>query len=215
MIETLHRPPVESRERHHLAADAFLSAALIFLVVIGVQEGLASLMARGELGTWTPPVWLELIGALGIPLAVIGGPLLAWRLYGRPLSWQHLVAGVAGAVAGAAALAVALGVLVRLNPLARIGGDTEGPWLLVIVAALAAVAFLAKPVATAVRDLAGPREHQRRHLFRLAIVAVGLVAIAVSILIGGEAAELGLFALLPAVPAAFVALAVDWWDERA
>lgn len=171
--------------------------------------------ADAELGTWTPPVWLELIGALGIPLAVIGGPLLAWRLYGRPLSWQHLVAGVAGAVAGAAALAVALGVLVRLNPLARIGGDTEGPWLLVIVAALAAVAFLAKPVATAVRDLAGPREHQRRHLFRLAIVAVGLVAIAVSILIGGEAAELGLFALLPAVPAAFVALAVDWWDERA
>lgn len=144
MTETLHRPPVESRERHHLAVDAFLSAALIFLV----------------------------------------------------------------------ALVVAFGVLVLLSPPVRIGGDTEGPWLLVIVAALAAVAFLAKPVATAVRDLAGPREHPRRHVLRLAIVALALVAIVVSIVIGGESAELGLFALMPAVPAAFVALAVDWWHDR-
>ena len=89
MTETLHRPAVASRERHHLAADAFLLAALIFLVVIAVQESTALLLGAGESGTWTSPVWLEAISALGMPLAVIGGPLLAWRLYGRHLGWRH------------------------------------------------------------------------------------------------------------------------------
>ena len=82
------------------------------------------------------------------------------------------------------------------------------------VAALAVVAFLAKPVAAAVRDLTGAREHARRHGLRLAIAAVGLVAIIASVFVGGETAELGAFLLLPAVPAVGAVGAMDWWRDN-
>ena len=112
---------------------------------------------------------------------------------------------------GVAALAVALGIIIPLTRLIPIPvPEEEGPWVLVIVAAVAVVAFLAAPVAVAVRDIAGPKEHVRRHLLRLAIVALGLVAIVVSVFIGGETAELGLFMLLPAIPAAGAAFAMHW-----
>ena len=80
MTETLQRPVVTGRERLNLAADAFLYAAMVFLAAVGVQEGLALLFSGGDLAGWTPPVWLEVVGALGMPLALIGGPLLAWRV---------------------------------------------------------------------------------------------------------------------------------------
>ena len=211
MTETLHRPAVASRERHHLAADAFLLAALIFLVVIAVQESTALLLGAGESGTWTSPVWLEAISALGMPLAVIGGPLLAWRLYGRHLGWRDLVAGVMGIVLAGAAFSIAMvGIVFLTRFISTAVDDEEGPWGLVVIATLAVVAFLAGPVAAAVRDLVGPKEHLGRHLLRLAIVALGLVAIVVSVFIGGEVAELGLFMLLPAIPAGGAAFAMHW-----
>lgn len=215
MTETLHRPTVVSRERHTLAADAFLAAALTFLVVIGVQELLAYLLAGGDMGTWTPPAWLELVGALGMPLALVGGPLLAWRLYGRHVGWRDLVAAVVGGVVGSALLSLAFMVLffvLRLLPTPW--RNEDAPWDLVIVASIAAIAFLAKPVIVAVRDLAGAREHPRRHGLRLGVLALGLAAIAVTVVIGGETAELGMFLALPAVPAAVAVVAMDWWREQ-
>ncbi|MGA8047614.1 MAG: hypothetical protein WCA30_15250 [Dermatophilaceae bacterium] len=211
MTETLHPPAVASRERHYLTADAFLLAALIFLVAIAVQQTIALLLGAGESGTWTPPVWLQAIGALGMPLAVIGGPLLAWWLYGRHLGWRDLVAGVMGIVLAGAAFSIAMVVVVFLTRVISTSVDEdEGPWGLVVIATLAVVAFLAGPVAAAVRDLVGPKEHLGRHLLRLAIVALGLVAIVVSVFIGGEVAGLGLFMLLPAIPAAGAAFAMHW-----
>lgn len=215
MTETLQRPVVVSRERHNLAADAFLYAALIFLVAMLVQEGIASLLSGGELGTWTPPVWLELFGALGMPLAVIGGPLLAWRVYGRHIGWRELVAAVVGAMLGGAVFGIAffaLFFLTRLIPTPV--PEEEGPWGMVIVAALAVVAFLARPVIGAVRDLAGLKAHARRHGLRLAVVVLGLLAVIVSMFVGGETAELGMFLLLPAVPAAVAVIVMDWWRAQ-
>ena len=212
MTETLHRPVVGSRERYPLAADAFLYAAMIYLLVGVVQQGIAYLLSGGDLGTWTPPVWLEAIGALGMPLAVIGGPLLAWRAYGRHLGWRELVAAVVGAVLGGAVFGFvffALFALTRLIP-SPVPEEEEGPWGMVIVAALAVVAFLAKPVIVAVRDLAGTKEHARRHWLRLAVVVLALIAVIASVFVGGETAELGIFLLLPAVPAAVAAIAMDW-----
>ena len=214
MTETLHRPTVVSRERHHLAADAFLAAALIFLVVIGVQESLAYLLAGGDTGTWTPPVWLEALGALGMPLAVIGGPVIAWRLYGRHLGWRDLVADVVGSLLGGAAFGIVFMVVFFLTRLIPIPVPEEGPWGMVVIATLAVVAFLAKPVIVAVRDLAGAKEHARRHALRLGVVVLGLAAVIVSVVIGGETAELGMFLLLPAVPAAVAVLAMDWWRAQ-
>ncbi|PKW26398.1 hypothetical protein [Phycicoccus duodecadis] len=212
MTGTLDRPLVTGRERYPLAADAFLGAALIFLVAVVAQEGIAYLLAAGEPATWTPPVWLEAIGALGMPLAVVGGPLLAWRVHGRHLGWRELVAAVVGAMLGGAVFGVAfllLFFLTRLvpGPAAR----DEGPWAMVIVAALGVVAFLCRPVIVAVRDLAGPRAHPRRHGLRLVVVVLGLAAVVAGVMVGGETAELGMFMLLPAVPAAVAATAMDWW----
>ena len=211
MTETLHRPAVASRERHHLAADAFLLAALIFLVVIAVQESTALLLGAGESGTWTPPVWLEAISALGMPIAVTVARLLAGLVYGRLIGGRDLVAGVVGARVGGAAFSIAMvGIVFLTRFISTAVDDEEGPWGLVVIVTLAVVAFLAGPVAAAVRDLVGPKEHLGRHLLRLAIVALGLVAIVVSVFIGGEVAELGLFMLLPAIPAGGAAFAMHW-----
>jgi hypothetical protein len=211
MTKTLQRPVVANRERYPLAADAFLYAAMIFLVAMVLQGGIAYLLSGGDTGTWTPPVWLEAVGALGMPLAVVGGPLLAWRIYGRHLGWREVVAAVVGAVLGGAVFGVvffALVFLTRLIPSPV--PEEEGPWGMVIVTALAVLAFLAKPVIVAVRDLAGIKEHARRHGLRLAVVLLGLIAVIASVFVGGETAELGMFLLLPAVPAAVAAIAMDW-----
>lgn len=215
MTETLQRPVVRSSERYPLAADAFLYAAMIVLLVMGLQEGIASLLSGGEMGTWTPPVWLEAIGALGMPLAVIGGPLLGWRIYDRHFGWRETVAAVVGCVLGGAVFGIVFFALFFLTRLVRGPSPEEaGPWGLVIVAAVAVVAFLAEPVIVAVRDLAGVQEHARRHGLRLVVVVLGLIAVIAGMLVGGETAELGLFLLLPAVPAAVAAIAMDWWQVR-
>lgn len=215
MTETLQRPRVLSRERHHLAADAFLYAAMIFLFGVGAQMGIAYLMSGGELGTWVAPGWLELVGALAMPLALIGGPLLAWRVYEHHVGWRDLVAAVIGAVVGSTLMSLAFMVLffvLRIIPTPW--RDQDAPWDLVIVATLAVVAFLAKPIIAAVRDLAGTKERPRRHGVRLAAVALMLAAILVSVFIGGESAELGMFLLLPAAPAAVAAIAMEWWRAQ-
>ena len=143
MTETLQRPVVTGRERLNLAADAFLYAAMVFLAVVGVQEGLALLVSGGDTAGWTPPVWLEVVGALGMPLALIGGPLLAWRVHGRHLQWRDLVAAVVGALLGSAVFGVVMLVLVPLTRLVQGPAmDEQGPWLAGAVAALAVVAFL-------------------------------------------------------------------------
>lgn len=212
MTDTLHGPVVAGRERHSLAADAFLYAAMIFLVAVGVQEGIAYLLAGGEMETWTPPGWLEAIGALGMPLAPIGGPLLAWWVHGRHLGWRELVAAVVGALVGGAVFGIAFFALILLTRLLPSPvPEEEGPWGMVIIAALAVVAFLATPVIVAVRDLAGAKEHARRHGLRLLAVVLALLAVLASMFAGGESAELGMFLLLPAVPAAVAAAAMDWW----
>lgn len=214
MTQTLHRPPVVSRERHNLAADAFLAAAAIFLVVIGTQELLAFLLAGGDMESWTPPVWLEVVGMLGMPLALVGGPLLAWRLYGRHLGWRDVVAGVVGSLLGGAAFGIVFMVVFFLTRLIPVPLPQEGPWGMVVIATLAVVAFLAKPVIVAVRDLAGAKEHARRHALRLGVLVLGLAAVIVSVVIGGETAELGMFLLLPAFPAAVAIIAMDWWRAQ-
>ncbi|NLG65529.1 MAG: hypothetical protein GX537_07990 [Actinobacteria bacterium] len=214
MTETLHRPHVESRERHHLAADAFLVAALIFLAVIGVQESLARLVSRGELGTWTPPVWLELIGSLGMPLAVIGGLLIAWRIYGRRVTWRDVGVAIVGCIVAAVVFGLGFAMVFVLSRAFPNPFPQEGPWALVFFMALAVVVFLAVPIVDAVRDVAGAREHARRNGLRLAMVAVAAVCVVAALFVGGETAELGLFMVLPAFPAGIAAFLIDWWPHR-
>jgi hypothetical protein len=215
MSQTLHRPAIAGRERHQLAADAFLWAAMIFLVGLGVPEGIAYLLAGGEPASWTPPVWLQVMSALSMPVAAIGGPLLAWWTYDRHLAWREIVAAVVGAVLGGVGLATAFLVLSLVRrAVPGPAPEGQGPWLLIVVAALAVVAFLATPVVAAVGDLARSQEHARRDWLRLTMVAIALVAVVLSVALGGETAEVGIFLLLPAVPAAVAAVAMDWWRSE-
>jgi hypothetical protein len=215
MTVTPTRPVVRTRVRYHLAADAFLYAAVIILVAIGVQELLGSLISGGERESLTaPPVWLETIGALAMPVAVIGGPLLAWRVYGREIGWRDVVAAVVGAVIGGAAVGAAFMLLFSIVRLLPSAPGEEGPWGLVVVATVAVVAFLVGPVIEAVRDLVGTRQHPMRHWLRLGALAIGLAGVIVSVVAGGESAELGLFLVLPAATAACAAVAMDFWRSR-
>ncbi|GEM_PF-1971048 len=214
MTETLHRPHIVSRERHHLAADAFLAAALIVLAVIGIQESLAFLVSGGELGTWTPPLWLEAIGALGMPLAVVGGLVLAWLIHGRRLTWRDVGVVIVGCIVAAVVFVAGFGMVFTLARTLPSPFPQEGPWALVFFVVIAVVLFLAVPVIDAVRDLARSREHVLRDGLRLAMLTI-VVAAAVGVLfVGGETAELGLFLVLPAFPAAIAAALIDWWDTR-
>jgi hypothetical protein len=215
MTTTSERPVVESRARHHLAADAFLYAAFIVLVGFGLQELLWYLISGGDSSVVVPPVWLQLIGALAMPVAVIGGPLLAWWVHGRRFGWRELLAGGVGAVVGGALLSAAFAVLfVVLRLIPSFYPRDDGPWDVVVIATVAVVAFLAQPVIAAVRDLAGAKRHPVRDGLRLGILAIGLAAVVVSVMAGGESAELGLFLALPAAPAACAAVAADMWQSR-
>lgn len=216
MTETLKRPVVVSGDRHHLAVDAFLYAGFIVLVAFGAQALLAYLISGGDPGSLLePPVWLELIGALAMPVAVIAGPLLAWHVHGRTFGWRELLAAVIGAVIGAALLGAAVVALVSvLRLLPSFHPEEEGPWELVAIVTVAVVAFLVKPVVAAVRDLAGAKRHPVRDGLRLGTLAIGLAAVIVSVMAGGESAELGIFLALPAAAAACAAVAMDLWRSR-
>lgn len=214
MTETLQGPVVEPHERHHLAADAFLFAALVFLVGIGLQELLAALVTDGPSGT-PGPVWLELVGAVALPVAVLGGPLLAWRVHGRGPGWRDVLAAVLASLLGSVVLGLAfttLFLLLRLLPSFR--PQDEGPWDLVAIVTIAVVALLARPVLAAVRDLTGARRHARRDTLRLGALTVMLAAVVISLFVGGEGAELGLFLAMPAAVAALAVAAMDWWRSR-
>lgn len=211
MSETLQRPDVASRDRHPLAADAFLYAAVIFLVGIGIQELIAYLISGNQPESLGPAVWLQLLGMLAMPAAAVGGPLLAWLAHRRLLQGRDLLAAVLGAVIGGLLVGfafVTLLVMWRFVP-GFYPRDEQGPWDLGVVVAVAALAFLAKPVIGAVRDLAGARRHSGRDWLRLVALALTLAAVIVSLVVGGETAELGLFTAPVAAGAACAAVVMD------
>lgn len=211
MTETLQRPVVASGDRYHLAADAFLYAGVIYLAGIGVQLLIAYPMSDGAMDAWVAPIWLELLRATVTPIAVLGAPLLAWRVFGRSLGWRDLLAAVVGAMVGSALAQVAFSVvffltLVLPSPFSRDGA----PWQFVIIATLVVAALLARPVIAAGRDLTGPKEHLRRDGLRIGAVAVILAVAIVSMFLGGAAAPFGLSLAVPAAGAACAAIAMDW-----
>ncbi|MCA1781355.1 MAG: hypothetical protein ABR500_13995 [Dermatophilaceae bacterium] len=212
MTETLQRSAVVSRERHHLAADAFLYAGVVILAGTGVQLLIAYLKSGAAMEPWTSPVGLELVVALTTRVIVLGAPLLAWLVYGRTVGWRDLIAAVVGGVVGGALAQVAFSVTFALTRILPSPFPRDGvPWEFVIIATLAIIAFLARPVIAAVRDLAGTKEHPRRDVLRLGVVAVIVAVAIVSMFLGGVTAPFGLSLAVPAAGAACAAIAMDWW----
>ncbi|SMO37324.1 hypothetical protein [Propioniciclava tarda] len=211
MSGTLQRPAVAGRDRYHLAADAFLFSGVITLVGFGLQELLVLLVSGGNPDPMTAPVWLEGMGLAFIAASFLAAPIIAWQVHGRSLSGAIVLGGIVGAVvAGPVVGAAFFGLfsLWRFVP-AFYPREEMGPWDLGVVVALATLAFLAGPVIAAVRDLTGTKEHVRLDRLRLGALAIVLVAVIVSLVIGGEGAEAGLFAVAFGAGAAMAVVFMD------
>ena len=97
---------VVTKERGALAGDACLVTAAAFGLVTGALA--LTFMPEGD-----PPedmTWVQLFSALFSLAAVIVGPLVAWRLHGRRLTWMAVL----GAVVGGFVLGNVVGMLAML-----------------------------------------------------------------------------------------------------
>lgn len=76
MSSTLVRPVVASRDRYPLAVDAFLYAAVIFLIGMGLQLLATYWVSGGALDPEMIPFWVAALGQVAMLAPVVGGPLL-------------------------------------------------------------------------------------------------------------------------------------------
>jgi drug/metabolite transporter (DMT)-like permease len=200
---------VVTRERGTLAGDACLVTAAAFGLVMGALA--LTFMPEGE-----PPedtTWVQLLSAVLSLAVVIVGPLVAWRLHGRPLTWIAVL----GAVVGGFVLGNVVGILVMLVfvPLvwlvSSVSSSEFGGLIAVLVLVGAAfVALLVWLVADGVRDLPlSRRVHLRLDVVRFISVAV-LVIFAIGVALwtarhpGDESGEAIIFAVMAGVGAAMI-----------
>ena len=200
---------VVTKERGTLAGDACLVTAAAFGLVMGALA--LTSMPEGD-----PPedkTWVQLFSALFSLAVVIVGPLVAWRLHGRRLTWMAVL----GAVVGGFVLGNVVGMLAMLVlvPLVWLvtsvsGSEIAGLIVVVVLVGGAFVALLVWLVVDGVGDLSpSRREHPRLDVVRFISVAVLVVfAIAVGIWTarnpGGETGEAILFAMMAGVGAAMI-----------
>ena len=184
------------RHTYAAAADAFLLAGAGFLLLVG---GLGLLFRQ-------PSVWSEVLSQVALVGSVVAGTAIAWRLHGHRLTrrtWLGVVLGtIAGALVGGPAF-FALFMLGRLIPFPM--PDREGPWGSVLLVSVVVVVFLALPVYWGVRDLVTRSGSQRVVVVRLSALAVIVAAVVITVGIGGETAEAGLF-MVPVSAASAVAV---------
>lgn len=167
---------VVTRERALLAGDAVLVTA----AACGAALGGAGLATAPDGGA-EPPVWVQGLSLVLSLAVVIGGPIAAWVLHGRRLTWIAVLGAVLGGmlagvvVPGAALLASALGLV--LTPVT--GSEFAGPIALAVLLVAAFAALVVWLVADAARDLRRtPREHARLDVVRIVSAAVLLVVVA-------------------------------------
>jgi len=200
---------VVTKERGALAGDACLVTAAAFGLTMGVIA--LTFMPEGD-----PPevtTWVQLFSAMFSLAVVIVGPLIAWRLHGRRLTWMAVL----GAVVGGFVIGNVVGMLaaVVLVPLVLLvtsvsGSEIAGLVAVVVVFGGAFVALLVWLVVDGVRDLSpSRREHPRLDVVRLISAAV-LVVFAIGVGIwtarnpGDESGEAILFAIMAGVGAAMI-----------
>ena len=213
MLRPVDRPLTAGRESYLVVADAFIISAALFLLF----------MAPLMLVFNEPSMTSQLLGQVAILFSGAGGPLLAWILHANRVRWLTLAGLLLGLVAGGVVVGLVFGVFFFLgrfvvDPLLRLlpGDLPEGPWGLVVLATIAVLALLAVPVFSAVRDLAA-RPSRRRvmlALVRLGLVILILAAVIVTVVIGGETAEVGLFMVMFAASGAAGAAGIAWLEGR-
>jgi hypothetical protein len=155
--------------------------------------------------------WVSVLSAVLSLAVMILGPLVAWRLHGRRLTWIALLGAVIGGCVGGnlAGLLVML-VFAPLGWLVSWAGGSELAGLIVVVVLLGAafVALVVWLVADGVRDLSpSRREHPRLDVVRVSSAAV-LVVFAIGVALwtaghhGDGSGEAIIFAMMAGVGAA-------------
>jgi len=161
-------------------------------------------------------VWQLLSAALMVG-AVVAGPVSAWILHGRRLSWAAVIGGVVGGFLASMLLGVATMLLVGIGMAvsAVTGSELAGPITMLAVAGLVLLALAVWLARDAVRDLS-PERRARPRLDVVRLVAVGLIAVvAVGSTVwaathpGDESAELIAFALLTGLLGGVIALGAE------
>jgi hypothetical protein len=207
-----------------VAGDAFLLSAAMFSLVMAVAGGIMYL--GGLIGPDGP------VGAVGQVVsatssllglvAIVGGPVVAWRLHGRDFS-SAMIAGVALGVVATAGAVVAIAVLLPLtvSGIARlIGSQISAMFIALGVLAVSALIVIVRLDFDAVRDMAPSRnEHRRIDVVRLAATAVLVgYSIGVAALVAtNPASEIGEaipFTIIAGSIAGLVTAVTDMWVRR-
>lgn len=208
---------VRTPERVELAADAALLTSAAFALVTALT---ALVAPEGEVqGTAS---LLTAAGSLLSLALLAAGPLLAWRLHGRPLTWGAVLGGLTGGfLAAAAAMVVALGAMV-LGRLTSVLANNEdiGPLAVLAVLGVISVVVIARLVFAAVRDLApSRREHFRLQVIRLvcaAIVAVAATGVAIWTVRhpGGTQSQALILGMAAGLAGACAVAGAEFWTQR-
>lgn len=198
-----------SRDRYLLGADAFLVSGVMFTVVM-----LLELLVWSLIGDHDPS--LEWINMVLIVVGAMAAAVLTWWLHGAALRRPDWLALVLGTLLGGPLLVgVVWGLFAGIGQaLPNPFPENQGPWGLVILVAVAVVAGLAVPVVAAIRDLAGPRKSVLTSVSRLAALILWVIIIVVSLIVGGEGAEAGLFMVLFAPAGVAGVLVADFFEAR-
>ncbi len=194
---------IVTRERAALAGDACLVTAAAF----GVVTGVTGLVVAPEVEPAEGMEWASALAAVLSLATAVAGPVVAWLLHGRRLTWIAVLGGViGGGLAGGVVMAVSL-VAMLFGLVASFFTDSEfaGPLIVLGLVAAAFLALVGWLVVDAVRDLApSRRDHTRIDVVRLvsalvlAIFAAG-VAVWTANHPGDESLEALIFAMAAGV----------------
>lgn len=192
-----------TRERVALAGDALLITAAAF----GVVTGATALVLAPDLEPAAGMEWASVVSAVLSLATAVAGPIVAWLLHGRHLTWIAVLGGVlGGALAGVLVMAATVAAML-FGLMASLFTDSEfaGPLILLALLAAAFVALVGWLVLDAVRDLAPSRRaHPRIDVVRL-VSAVVLVIFAVGVAVwtashpGDESGEALIIAMVAGV----------------
>ena len=197
-----------------LTAGALAALGLPGLLFVGL--GLIRVTENGP-GPDVLSTVLAGFASMLLNAAIIVGPLSAWLLHGRRVSWVAVLGAVLGVV-------VAVIVLVPLTLLAVFVGTAVAPlasWEFagpVAILAVVAAAFVALTVTLdvdAARDLVPTRRAHRRLDIARIVATVALIAfVAVSVWLGfakpaSEAGEAGIFAFYAGAGGAVIVAVAD------
>jgi hypothetical protein len=116
-----------------------------------------------------------------------------------------------GLVCGGLVLVLGFWLVVGVSSLLLPDG---GPWVLVVVVAAASLALVVPAIVAALKDLRGRRDQPLVDWLRLAALGVAALLVAGSLSIGGETAEVGIFAAGIGGAAAFTVLGAVIAERR-